>query len=96
MLKMTVHLAEFSAMMSKYNESMRYALDGIRQAQELGNREAKARLFFCMGENNWRLSFKDKAYDYFNRTIELLRAQGDAGNDAALLLLWSRNELFNE
>ena len=73
MLKMTVHLAEFSAMMSKYNESMRYALDGIRQAQELGNREAKARLFFCMGENNWRLSFKDKAYDYFNRTIELLR-----------------------
>ena len=61
MLKMTVHLAEFSAMMSKYNESMRYALDGIRQAQELGNREAKARLFFCMGENNWRLSFKDKA-----------------------------------
>ena len=30
MLKMTVHLAEFSAMMSKYNESMRYALDGIR------------------------------------------------------------------
>ena len=73
LLKMTVHLAEFSAMMSKYNESMRYALDGIRQAQELGNREAKARLFFCMGENNWRLSFKDKAYDYFNRTIELLR-----------------------
>lgn len=49
MLKMTVHLAEFSAMMSKYNESMRYALDGIRQAQELGNREAKARLFSVWG-----------------------------------------------
>ncbi|MDE6988039.1 MAG: AraC family transcriptional regulator, partial [Bacteroides acidifaciens] len=32
-----------------------------------------ARLFFCMGENNWRLSFKDKAYGYFNLTIELLR-----------------------
>ena len=73
MLKMTVYLAEFSAMMSKYNESMHYALEGIRQAQELGNREARARLFFCMGENNWRLSFKDKAYDYFDRTIELLR-----------------------
>lgn len=72
MLKMTVYLAEFSAMMSKYNESMHYALEGIRQAQELGNREARARLFFCMGENNWRLSFKDKAYDYFDRTIELL------------------------
>lgn len=73
MLKMTVYLAEFSSMMSKYNESMYYALEGIRQAQEVDNREAKARLFFCMGENNWRLSFKDKAYDYFNRTIELLR-----------------------
>lgn len=73
MLKMTVYLAEFSAMMSKYNESMHYALEGIRQAQELGNREARARLFFCMGENNWRLSFKDKAYGYFNRAIELLR-----------------------
>ncbi|WP_175629901.1 helix-turn-helix domain-containing protein [Bacteroides acidifaciens] len=73
MLKMTVYLAEFSSMMSKYNESMHYALEGIRQAQEVDNREAKARLFFCMGENNWRLSFKDKAYGYFNRTIELLR-----------------------
>lgn len=73
MLKMTVYLAEFSAMMSKYNESMHYALEGIGRAQELGNREAKARLFFCMGENNWRLSFKDKAYGHFNRTIELLR-----------------------
>ncbi|WP_289193442.1 helix-turn-helix domain-containing protein [Bacteroides acidifaciens] len=73
MLKMTVYLAEFSAMMSKYNESMHYALEGIRQAQEIDNREAKARLFFCMGENNWRLSFKDKAYGYFNRAIELLR-----------------------
>lgn len=73
MLKMTVYLAEFSSVMSKYNESMHYALEGIRQAQEIDNREAKARLFFCMGENNWRLSFKDKAYDYFDRTIELLR-----------------------
>ena len=60
LLKMTVHLAEFSAMMSKYNESMRYAYSGIKLAQELEDREAKARLFFCIGENNWRLSFKDK------------------------------------
>ena len=73
LLKMTVHLAEFSAMMSKYNESMRYAYSGIKLAQELEDREAKARLFFCIGENNWRLSFKDKAYDYFDRTIKLLR-----------------------
>ena len=34
LLKMTVHLAEFSAMMSKYNESMRYAYSGSKLAQE--------------------------------------------------------------
>ena len=45
-VEMTVHLAEFSAMMSKYNESMRYAYSGIKLAQELEDREAKARLFF--------------------------------------------------
>lgn len=50
MLKMTVHLAEFSAMMSKYNESMRYALDGIRQAQELGTGKPKPGYFSVWGE----------------------------------------------
>lgn len=73
MLKMTVFLSELSSLMSKYNESMRYALNGIKQAQELKDREAEARLLFCIGENNWRLSLKDKAYDYFGRAIELLR-----------------------
>lgn len=33
--------------MSKYNESMRYALNGIKQAQELKDREAEARLLFA-------------------------------------------------
>lgn len=77
MLKMTVYLAELSAMMNKYNESIHYALEGIKQLQELDDREAKVRLLFCMGENNWRLSFKDKAYDYFDRAIELLRGSKD-------------------
>lgn len=73
MLKMTVLLSELSSLMSKHNESMRYALNGIRQAQELKDREAEARLLFCIGENNWRLSLKDKAYTYFDRATELLR-----------------------
>ena len=34
MLKMTVYLAELSSIMSKYNESMHYALSGIMQAQK--------------------------------------------------------------
>lgn len=77
MLKMTVFMAELSSAMSKYNESMRYALNGIVQAQELQDREAEARLLFCIGENNWRLSLKDEAYKYFDRTIELLRGSKD-------------------
>lgn len=77
MLKMTVYLAELTNMMSKHNESMKYALSGIRQAQELQDREAEFRLLFCIGENNWALSSKDKAYDYFNRTIEMLRGSKD-------------------
>lgn len=54
-------------------KSMLLAYSGIKLARKLEDREAKARLFFCIGENNWRLSFKDKAYDYFDRTIKLLR-----------------------
>ena len=77
MLKMTVYLAELSSLMSKYNESMHYALSGIMQAQKLKDREAEARLLFCIGENNWRLSLKDEAYNYFDRTIELLRGSKD-------------------
>lgn len=77
MLKMTVYLAELTNMMSKHSESMKYALSGIRQAQELQDREAEFRLLFCIGENNWALSSKDKAYDYFNRTIEMLRGSKD-------------------
>ena len=77
MLKMTVFMAELSSTMSKYNESMRYALNGITQAQELKDREAEARLLFCIGENNWRLSLKDEAYNYFDRTIDLLRGSKD-------------------
>lgn len=77
MLKMTVYLAELTNTMSKHSESMKYALSGIRQARELQDREAEFRLLFCIGENNWALSSKDKAYDYFNRTIEMLRGSKD-------------------
>ena len=66
-------------MMSKYNESMRYAYSGIKLAQELEDREAKARLFFCIGENNWRLSFKDKAYDYLTVLLNYCAVQIKCG-----------------
>lgn len=75
LLKMTVYLAELSFLMSKYNESMNYALDGIAQSKRLENRVSEARLLYCIGENNRMLSFKDKAYDYFDSAIDLLKGR---------------------
>ena len=75
LLKMTVYLAELSFLMSKYNESMNYALDGIAQSKRLEDRVAEARLLYCIGENNRMLSFKDKAYDYFDSAIDLLKGR---------------------
>lgn len=75
LLKMTVYLAELSFLMSKYNESMNYALDGIVQSKRLEDRVSEARLLYCIGENNRMLSFKDKAYDYFDSAIDLLKGR---------------------
>lgn len=77
LLKMTVYLAELSFLMSKYNESMNYALDGIAQSKRLEDRVSEARLLYCIGENNRMLSFKDKAYDYFDSAIDLLKGRKD-------------------
>ena len=75
LLKMTVYLAELSFLMSKYNESMNYALDGIAQSKRLEDRVSEARLLYCIGKNNRMLSFKDKAYDYFDSAIDLLKGR---------------------
>ena len=75
LLKMTVYVAELSFLMSKYNESMNYALDGIAQSKRLEDRVSEARLLYCIGENNRMLSFKDKAYDYFDSAIDLLKGR---------------------
>lgn len=75
LLKMTVYLAELSFLMSKYSESMNYALDGIAQSKRLEDRVSEARLLYCIGENNRMLSFKDKAYDYFDSAIDLLKGR---------------------
>ena len=46
MLKMTVFMAELSSVMSKYNESMRYALNGITQAQKLKDQGSRSQVAF--------------------------------------------------
>lgn len=54
---------------------MNYALDGIAQSKRLEDRVSEARLLYCIGENNRMLSFKDKAYDYFDSAIDLLKGR---------------------
>ena len=59
--------------MSDHKESMRYALDGIKLAQKEKDKVAESKLLFCIGENKWQLSFKEEAYDYFDKAIKLLQ-----------------------
>ncbi len=70
---MTVDLAELAVLMSDHKESMRYALDGIKLAQKEKDKGAESKLLFCIGENKWQLSFKEEAYDYFDKAIKLLQ-----------------------
>lgn len=73
LLMMTVDLAELAVLMSDHKESMRYALDGISLAQKEKDKGAESKLLFCIGENKWQLSFKEEAYNYFNKAIKLLQ-----------------------
>ena len=73
LLKMTVDLAELALLMSDHKESMRYALGGLKLAQKENDKGAEGKLLFCIGENKWQLSFKEEAYDYFDKAIKQLQ-----------------------
>lgn len=73
LLKMTVDLAELALLMSDHKESMRYALGGLKLAQKEKDKGAEGKLLFCIGENKWQLSFKEEAYDYFDKAIKQLQ-----------------------
>ena len=70
---MTVDLAELALLMSDHKESMRYALGGLKLAQKEKDKGAEGKLLFCIGENKWQLSFKEEAYDYFDKAIKQLQ-----------------------
>ena len=78
LLKMTIALAELSSLLSEYEVSNRYVVEGIRQARDMENKRAEAKLLFCMGENKRWLSFKKDAYETFDEAIQLLRDADDA------------------
>nr|WP_259325607.1 hypothetical protein [Bacteroides stercoris] len=78
LLKMTIALAELSSLLSEYEVSNRYVVEGIRQARDMENKRAEAKQLFCMGENKRWLSFKKDAYETFDEAIQLLRDADDA------------------
>ncbi len=73
LLKMTVALAELSNLLSEYKESIRYAVQGLRLAEEEGDKQAEGKLLFCMGENKRMLSFRKEGYEYFDKAVQLLK-----------------------
>ena len=58
LLKMTIELADLASLLSEYEVSNRYVVEGIRLARNMNDEQAEAKLLFCMGENKRRLSFK--------------------------------------
>ncbi|WP_446715728.1 helix-turn-helix transcriptional regulator [Bacteroides sp. GD17] len=78
LLEMTITLAELSNLLSEYKESIRYAIQGMELARENGDKQAEAKLLFCMGENKRMLSLKEEGYEYFDKAIQLLDNARDA------------------
>ena len=79
LLKMTIALAELSSLLSEYEVSNRYVVEGIRQARDMGNKRAEAKLLFCMGENKRWLSFlKRMLTKHLMKLFNFLRDADDA------------------
>lgn len=78
LLKMTIELADLASLLSEYEVSNRYVVEGIRLARNMNDEQAEAKLLFCMGENKRRLSFKKEAYETFDEAIRLLSDADDA------------------
>lgn len=88
LLKMNVLLAELTSSMSQYANSIRYIRQGMKWAREQDNPIAKARLLFCMGENQYALHHPRKAYTLFNRAINLLKGTRDIKQQETLSHLY--------
>ncbi|MFR1236049.1 MAG: helix-turn-helix domain-containing protein [Barnesiella sp.] len=84
LLKMIVSLSELSYLLSEYEESLRYASQGIELAQKTGDRKAEGKLLFSIGENKRILSLKKEGYQYINQAIELLQKTQDIEEMAML------------
>ena len=76
-LQMTIDLAEVSFLLSWFEQSMRYATEGIALARKNGDKRAEGKLLFCLGENKKVLGFKKEGYDYFDQAINLVKGEND-------------------
>ena len=58
LLEMTIDLAEISFLLSRFEQSVKYATEGIALARKNGNKGSEAKLLFCLGENKKVLGLK--------------------------------------
>ena len=74
---MTIDLAEISFLLSRFEQSVKYATEGIALARKNGNKGSEAKLLFCLGENKKVLGLKREGYAYFDQAIDLIKGESD-------------------
>ena len=77
LLEMTIDLAEISFLLSRFEQSVKYATEGIALARKNGNKGSEAKLLFCLGENKKVLGLKREGYAYFDQAIDLIKGESD-------------------
>ena len=75
LLEMTIDLAEISFLLSRFEQSVKYATEGIALARKNGNKGSEAKLLFCLGENKKVLGLKREGYAYFDQAIDLIKGR---------------------
>lgn len=93
LLEMTIDLAEISFLLSRFEQSVKYATEGIALARKNGNKGSEAKLLFCLGENKKVLGLKREGYAYFDQAIDLIKERVICFPCKCFLILWIENEL---
>lgn len=76
-------MADMAYKYGDYKESIKYATEGIAEAQRLEKESEKAQLLFTMAESLYQLKQKE-AWEYFSRSIEYLETTEDVREMAQL------------
>ena len=95
LLEMTIDLAEISFLLSRFEQSVKYATEGIALARKNGNKGSEAKLLFCLGENKKVLGLKREGYAYFYG-LKMNYLLSDGCFDEVLFIGLEREKLIHE